>query len=202
MTAGFFQGAFQMAPFLKAPFLPRPPGSARPWRARIASLCRCWAGIAQLVEYELPKLGVAGSIPVARSIRSVSKSSLFHPNLPNSRSCQKPLEATVSAAFFPRPPKMGPHRQAGAWAGRPLARGQGGLNRFQAQLPKAALRQLGSPAERFRGSKARAFVDPPSPDQNAVWASSVPFQRPAVRRGALRRLPSPFRLPSQTCASQ
>ena len=25
------------------------------------------AGIAQLVEYELPKLGVAGSIPVARS---------------------------------------------------------------------------------------------------------------------------------------
>jgi hypothetical protein len=26
------------------------------------------AGVAQLVEYELPKLGVAGSIPVARSI--------------------------------------------------------------------------------------------------------------------------------------
>ena len=26
------------------------------------------AGIAQLVEYKLPKLGVAGSIPVARSI--------------------------------------------------------------------------------------------------------------------------------------
>lgn len=25
------------------------------------------AGVAQLVEYELPKLGVAGSIPVARS---------------------------------------------------------------------------------------------------------------------------------------
>ena len=25
-----------------------------------------WAGIAQLVEYELPKLGVAGSNPVAR----------------------------------------------------------------------------------------------------------------------------------------
>ena len=28
-----------------------------------------WAGIAQLVEYKLPKLGVAGSSPVARSIR-------------------------------------------------------------------------------------------------------------------------------------
>ena len=27
----------------------------------------CWAGIAQLVEYKLPKLGVAGSNPVARS---------------------------------------------------------------------------------------------------------------------------------------
>ena len=27
-----------------------------------------WAGIAQLVEYKLPKLGVAGSNPVARSI--------------------------------------------------------------------------------------------------------------------------------------
>jgi hypothetical protein len=27
------------------------------------------AGVAQLVEYELPKLGVAGSNPVARSIR-------------------------------------------------------------------------------------------------------------------------------------
>ena len=27
------------------------------------------AGIAQLVEYKLPKLGAAGSIPVARSIR-------------------------------------------------------------------------------------------------------------------------------------
>jgi hypothetical protein len=27
-----------------------------------------WAGVAQLVEYELPKLGVAGSNPVARSI--------------------------------------------------------------------------------------------------------------------------------------
>ena len=26
------------------------------------------AGVAQLVEYKLPKLGVAGSIPVARSI--------------------------------------------------------------------------------------------------------------------------------------
>ncbi len=26
-----------------------------------------WAGIAQLVEYKLPKLGVAGSSPVARS---------------------------------------------------------------------------------------------------------------------------------------
>ena len=26
-----------------------------------------WAGIAQLVEYKLPKLGVAGSNPVARS---------------------------------------------------------------------------------------------------------------------------------------
>ena len=29
------------------------------------------AGIAQLVEYELPKLGVAGSNPVARSIGSL-----------------------------------------------------------------------------------------------------------------------------------
>ena len=34
------------------------------------SLC---ARIAQLVEYELPKLGVAGSIPVSRSIHSVTK---------------------------------------------------------------------------------------------------------------------------------
>ena len=29
---------------------------------------RTCAGIAQLVEYKLPKLGVAGSTPVARSI--------------------------------------------------------------------------------------------------------------------------------------
>ena len=28
-----------------------------------------WAGVAQLVEYKLPKLGVAGSSPVARSNR-------------------------------------------------------------------------------------------------------------------------------------
>lgn len=30
--------------------------------------CVSWAGVAQLVEYKLPKLGVAGSTPVARSI--------------------------------------------------------------------------------------------------------------------------------------
>ena len=29
------------------------------------------AGIAQLVEYKLPKLGVAGSNPVARSMRAI-----------------------------------------------------------------------------------------------------------------------------------
>ena len=31
------------------------------------------AGVAQLVEHELPKLGVAGSIPVSRSIHSFSQ---------------------------------------------------------------------------------------------------------------------------------
>ena len=33
-------------------------------------LCSSKAGVAQLVEHELPKLGVAGSNPVARSINS------------------------------------------------------------------------------------------------------------------------------------
>jgi hypothetical protein len=35
--------------------------------SRLITLHPMWAGIAQLVEYELPKLGVAGSNPVARS---------------------------------------------------------------------------------------------------------------------------------------
>ena len=41
----------------------RPPG----WAPVSASLLRSRAGVAQLVEHELPKLGVAGSSPVARS---------------------------------------------------------------------------------------------------------------------------------------
>ena len=32
------------------------------------------AGVAQLVEYKLPKLGVAGSNPVARSIKKTTES--------------------------------------------------------------------------------------------------------------------------------
>jgi hypothetical protein len=32
------------------------------------------AGVAQLVEYKLPKLGVAGSNPVARSIKQTTES--------------------------------------------------------------------------------------------------------------------------------
>ena len=35
-------------------------------------LCSSKAGVAQLVEHELPKLGVAGSNPVARSIHSMA----------------------------------------------------------------------------------------------------------------------------------
>jgi CDGSH-type Zn-finger protein len=35
-------------------------------------LCSSKAGVAQLVEHELPKLGVAGSNPVARSIHSTA----------------------------------------------------------------------------------------------------------------------------------
>ena len=41
------------------------------------------AGIAQLVEYKLPKLGVAGSTPVARSICNLI--SLVDPDSPFSR---------------------------------------------------------------------------------------------------------------------
>ena len=36
-----------------------------------------FAGIAQLVEYKLPKLGVAGSNPVARSVFYLKFCSLF-----------------------------------------------------------------------------------------------------------------------------
>ena len=34
------------------------------------------AGVAQLVEYKLPKLGVAGSNPVARSIQQTTESGI------------------------------------------------------------------------------------------------------------------------------
>ena len=37
----------------------------------------CKAGVAQLVEHELPKLGVAGSNPVARSMHSLDFSGYF-----------------------------------------------------------------------------------------------------------------------------
>ena len=40
-------------------------------------LCSSKAGVAQLVEHELPKLGVAGSNPVARSMHSTDFSGYF-----------------------------------------------------------------------------------------------------------------------------
>ena len=42
------------------------------WEAEATSSPEEQAGVAQLVEYKLPKLGVAGSNPVARSISSVT----------------------------------------------------------------------------------------------------------------------------------
>ena len=42
------------------------------------------AGVAQLVEYKLPKLGVAGSIPVARSRNPCEPNYGLHPPLRSS----------------------------------------------------------------------------------------------------------------------
>ena len=54
------------------------------------------AGIAQLVEYKLPKLGVAGSSPVARSTSGITFSaprSLFEAM---SRAARQPAYASIS----------------------------------------------------------------------------------------------------------
>ena len=49
---------------------------SRDWKAEASRRSRKQAGVAQLVEYKLPKLGVAGSNPVARSTSSLTRSTL------------------------------------------------------------------------------------------------------------------------------
>ena len=54
----------------------KPRNVSSAWEAEATSRPEEQAGVAQLVEYKLPKLGVAGSNPVARSIsRARSESS-------------------------------------------------------------------------------------------------------------------------------
>ena len=53
--------------------------------------CAVWAGIAQLVEYKLPKLGVAGSNPAARSTDAP---------LPKCLDCRKKMRRVISQTAF------------------------------------------------------------------------------------------------------
>ncbi len=54
----------------------RSPSVSSSWGAEQSGKPEKQAGVAQLVEYKLPKLGVAGSNPVARSTSSLTRSTL------------------------------------------------------------------------------------------------------------------------------
>jgi hypothetical protein len=60
----------------RAKSLTKRSSSARPGATEMALQCR-YADVAQLVEHQLPKLRVAGSIPVVRSEKSPVQSGFF-----------------------------------------------------------------------------------------------------------------------------
>jgi hypothetical protein len=80
--------------------MPRPPDFSLTTPEGVTIITHIKAGVAQLVEYKLPKLGVAGSKPVARSIIPIEIRGVMPRIFCLSGSGQGP--STASMSFFSR----------------------------------------------------------------------------------------------------